>query len=1104
MFRILPVRLLFILLLAFSFNSHAQWPVLNEIMTSNATTLADDDGDFEDWIEVHNSTENTINLLGYGLSDDYGDPYRWIFPDINLESGTYLLIWASGKDRNNPAAPLHTNFSISSDGEEIILTNRSGMRIDEIEPISIPTDISFGRKPDASENLFFFDEPTPGETNTTTGYTGITSSPVFSQTTGFFTEAFDLEITSTQENAQIYYTLDGSVPTPDSQLYTSSISVSSLEGTPNDISLIPTNNNPDPGPPYYEGWQPPAGEVFKVNVVRAIAIKEDHLPGPVTTHSFLVDDLGANRYSLPVFFLNSDRENFFDPDIGIYIPGNNNNMFQRGREWERPMHLELLESDGSHAFAGDMGVRIHGGTTRSRPRKSLRMYARNDYGNSWVNYQLFPEKPIHQYKRFLLRNSGNDWDQAVFRDGFMQYLARDLHVETQYYRPAILFLNGEYWGIHNIRDRYDEDYIFSHFGLEEHEMTILQNNSEYAYGNPDGVQHYNNMRSFINNNNMASESNFEHVQTMMDTKSFIDEQITGIFIMNTDWPGNNVNYFRRFIEYDPQAPAGLDGRWRWHILDTDFGFWLDFFYVPGVEQGAAHNTLAFATEANGPSWPNPPWSTFLLRNLLNNESFKNDFINRFADLMNTTLKSENVVAIIDSIETALQPEMQEHIDRWRRPVDMNEWHENVQRMRTFAQQRPTFLRIYIRDHFDLSGIYKLQLAVNDAQMGKIKINTIKPDVSQGWSGIYFRDIPIQLTAIPEPGYRFSHWSGSESSNEQSWNITFNEDVNLMAHFEPTDDFPGDELNPPAYILSQGPYQFNYWSKNEPAGTFPPHMLFLQSNIGDPQLNDPMTDRYHIPENDYHADDQALIGFPYKLTGRTRINGLGENGISFINTGRDRDLGAAVLALDTRGIEGIIVSWTGGTIIPNARVCAIRMQYKIGPEGQFVDVLDDNGIVVEYMRSDVAEHESHFGPIELPAQADNQEYVQLRWKYYYTGTQLDADHGRRDMLRLDNIEVTSTSLSTGQMHIPSNIPELFQNYPNPASGNTSISFMLPEPMKVIISLYDVMGKKKETIADRFFPAGSHTLPVHIEGFSSGIYFYRLSAGNHQFVKKMVVN
>ena len=1082
-------------------NSHSQ--VLNEIMASNASTIADEDGDYEDWIEIFNPESSTVNLDGYGLSDDYGNPFRWVFPNVNIPAGGYLLIWASGKDRNNPQSELHTNFSISSAGEEVLLTHPSGVRIDEIAPLPIPTDISYGRQPDGSDSWYFFDEPTPGNSNSSQGYMGITTMPEFSHTSGSYNQEFDLEISSTMENVHIYYTLDGSRPTASSNLYTGTITISSLEGTPNDISLIPTNNNPDPGPPYYEGWQPPAGEVFKVNVVRAIAVKENYLSGPVSTHSFLVDELGAERYSLPVFFLNTDRENFFDPEIGIYIPGNHNNMFQRGREWERPMHLELLENNGNQAFAGDMGVRIHGGTTRSRPRKSLRIYSRNDYGDSWINYQLFPEKPIHQYKRFLLRNSGNDWDQAVFRDGFMQYLARDLNVETQYYRPAILFLNGEYWGIHNIRDRYDQHYIFSHYGLQEHEMTVVQNNSVFAYGNADGVQHYNSMRSFINNNNMASQDNFEHVQTLMDTQSFIDEQITGIFIMNTDWPGNNVNYFRRLVDYDPHAPAGMDGRWRWHILDTDFGFWLDFFYVPGVDQGAAHNTLAFATEANGPNWPNPPWSTFLLRNLLNNEGFKNDFINRFADLMNTTFKSDNVVAVLDSIETALEPEMQEHINRWRRPVDINEWHDNVQRMRTFAQQRPSYIRIHIRDHFNLSGIYNLLLSVNDAQMGQIKVNTITPDVSQGWDGIYFRGIPIKLTAIPEPGYRFSHWSGTQNSNDLSWTVTFNGDASLTAHFEASPDFPGDELNPPAYKLANGPYVFSWWDENNPEGSYPPHMLFLQSNMSDPQLHDEMTHRYHVPENEYHNDDQALTGFPYKLTGRTRINGLGENGISFINTGRDRDLGAAVLALDTRGIEGITVSWTGGTIIPNARVYAIRMQYKIGPDGMFSDLFDENGNVIEYMRSDMAGHEFHFGPIELPSQVDNQEYVQLRWKYYYTGTQLDADHGRRDMLRLDNIEVTSTSLNTGYMPVPSNKPELFQNYPNPASGKTFISFMLPEPMKVNISLYNVMGSKKDTIADRFFPAGSHTLPVQTEGYASGIYFYILSAGNHQSVKKMVV-
>jgi hypothetical protein len=980
--------LLFLLLFNVS-NSCAQWPSLNEIMASNATTIADEDGDFEDWIEIFNPESNTINLAGFGLSDDYENPFRWVFPDVNIPAGGFILVWASGKDRNNPQSQLHTNFSISSAGEEVLLTHPSGERVDEIAPVIITTDISYGRQPDGSDSWYYFDEPTPGSSNISQGFEGITPMPVFSHISGSYTDEFELEISSTMENVQIYYTLDGSTPTTGSNQYAGTISISSLVGTPNDISLIPTNNNPDPGPPYYEGWQPPTGEVFKVNVVRAVVVKENHLPGPVATHSFLVDESGQDRYSLPLFFLNTDRENFFDPDIGIYIPGNHNNMFQRGREWERPMHLELLENDGTKAFSGDMGVRIHGGTTRSRPRKSLRIYARNDYGDSWINYQLFPEKPVHQYKRFLLRNSGNDWDQAVFRDGFMQYLARDLNVETQYYRPAILFLNGEYWGIHNIRDRYDQHYIFSHYGLQEHEMTIVQNNSYFAYGNPDGVQHYNSMRSFINNNNMASQGNFEHVQTLMDTQSFIDEQITGIFIMNTDWPGNNVNYFRRLIDYDPQAPPGMDGRWRWHILDTDFGFWLDFFYVPGVDQGAAHNTLAMATEPNGPSWPNPSWSTFLLRNLLNNEGFKNDFINRFADLMNTTFKSENVVAVLDSIETALQPEMQEHIDRWRRPVSMNEWHENLQRMRTFAQQRPTYTRIHIRDHFNLSGIYNLQLAVNDPEMGGININTIAPDVSSGWSGIYFRSIPIKLKAVPEPGYRFSHWSGTQGSNDESWTVSFNGDASLTAHFEPSPDFPGDELNPPAYMLASGPYVFSWWDESNPDGSFPPNILFLQSNMSDPQLHDEMTHRYHIPEDDYHADDQSLIGFPYKLSGRTRINGLGEDGISFINTGRDRDLGAAVLAIDTRGIEGITVSWTGGTVIPNARVYAIRLQYKIGPDGVFADLFDENGNVIEYLRSDVANHEYQFGPVELPSDADNQEYVQLRWKYYFTGTQLDA-------------------------------------------------------------------------------------------------------------------
>lgn len=1086
-----------------SFPLQAQDLVINEVMASNSLSFADGDGDFEDWIEIYNPSDVAVGLSGYGLSDDAEHPFRWVFPSTIIHPRQYMVIWASGKDRRNLQSELHANFSISASGEDILLTHPSGTRTDLVPATVIPTGISMGRKPDGSDNLVFFKTPSPGQSNKTQGYEGVLEEPVFSQKGGFYTEGFGLEVSTTMPGASIYYTLDGSVPGDDAPAYSGPITIESRLGEPNDISLIPTNDNPDPGPPYFEGWMPPAHEVQKASVVRAVVKKENFIDSRVVTQTYFVDALGAARYSLPVFSLNTDRDHLFDPETGIYVPGNYNNMFRRGADWERPVHLAFFEKDGSLAFSADMGVRIHGGTTRSRPRKSLRLYARGEYGDSWLNYALFPEKEIDQYKRFILRNSGNDWDQSVFRDGFMQYLARDLHVETQYYRPAILFINGEYWGIHNIRDRYDQHYIYSHYGLEAHEMVVLQNNAEFAYGNPEGVFHYNSMRSFISNNNMAHEPHMDHVKTLMDTESFIDAQVTNIFIMNTDWPGNNLNYWRRMGDFEEGAAVGMDGRWRWHILDTDFGFGLNFFYVPGVNQGPAHNTLAMAVDPGGPSWPNPPWSTMLLRKLLTNQGFRRDFINRFADLMNTTFREGEVVAVIDSIETALYPEMQEHIHRWRRPLDMNEWQENVQVMRDFALLRPDYVRRHIISQFQLNGTLELELGVNDIVMGRIRLNTILPELDGRWTGIYFQGVPVTLEALPSKGFRFSHWSGANTGNGESLVLTLHGNAALTAHFELDPDFEGDALNPPAYPLQQGPYGFDHWNENEPEGNFPPHMLFLQSAMDDPGLDDEMTHRYHVPESDYHADDAGSVGFVYRLTGRTRINGLGEQGISFINTGRGRDLGAAVLAIDTRGVQDVFVSWTGGTLIPNARVYAIRLQYRIGLEGPFSDLLDGQGSPLEYMRANTEGHQRLFDPVKLPAAANNQAFVQLRWKYYYTGEHLDADHGRRDMLRLDDILVTASGLITGMDEGRPGGTRLEQNAPNPFSERTRITFMLQVPSRVRIDVFDAGGNLRLQMTDRLFPEGSHSLDLDGSRLKPGVYFYRMTTEDFSGIRRFVL-
>jgi hypothetical protein len=762
--------------------------VINEIQASNLETIPDEDGDFEDWIELHNRGNSAVNLAGFALSDDQADSMKWIFPGVILAPDEYLVVFASDKNRLEPSNTLHTNFKISSAGEPVLLTNPEGEIIDQVPPVMHAADLSFGRMPNSSGNFLYLSTPTPGALNLGESFETLLSPLEFSHPDGFYASPFDLSITAAEPGVTIRYTTDGSEPDNTSPVYSGPMTISGRAGEPNTISMIPTNNNPEPGPPYFEGWQPPLGEVFKINVVRARAFHPAAPDGEVYTFTAMVDNNATQKYSLPVFSLITHPDNLFDDETGIYVPGNNENYFQDG--WERPAHIALFNPAGELEFKQNIGIRLNGNTTRSRPRKSLRIVSRAEYGESWINYQLFPDKDVEQFKRFILRNSGNDWDFSVFRDGLFQYLVKDLKVETQYYQPAVLFINGEYWGIHNIRDKYDDHYIFAHYGINENELTIMSDNSVHRWGVWEGTTHYNNLRSFIENNSMANASHYEHVVSQMDTESFIDFQLTHIFAKNTDWPGNNSLYWRYHRdEYAPEE-GYRDGRWRWIILDTDFGFDLPFFYVPGLDEGPAHNTLAFATEPNGPSWPNPPWSTLMLRKLLANDMFKTQFINRYCDLLNTTFSSEHVMSTIDSLSGNIAPEMAEHINRWRRPTSLSEWQENIQGLRDFASQRSAYQMQHLKSEFGLSDPVTLTVDVSNPSHGFVKVNSIDiksstmgiSDNPYPWSGDYFPNINHLLTAVPMPGYEFSHWTGAATGSSETTNISLNGNTEVKAHF----------------------------------------------------------------------------------------------------------------------------------------------------------------------------------------------------------------------------------------------------------------------------------------------------------------------------------
>ncbi len=1099
--------------------------VINEILASNSTGIEDEDGDTVPWIELYNSGEEPVRLSLFGLSDDPERPWRWLLPDTTLQPGAFLLIFASGKDRTTPGRPLHANFRVSRDGEPVSLTDINGNQVDHVPPTPMPVDISFGRFPDGSDNWVFFDRPTPGGPNREDGFDELLAPPVFSHSGGFYTTEFDLSLgsgnvhggTSTiatepaATGTVIRYTLDGSEPDSTSPHFTGPIRIRDRTPEPNIISTIPTSPPDIPLVLGYE-WKEPRGNLFKGTVVRARTFRQGSRPSPTVTHTYFVDHQGTDRYHIPVVSIATDSVHLFDYETGIYIPGKYydlggqegdskkdephlfGNYVQRGMEWERPASFELFENTGERALAQDIGIRVHGGRSRTLPLKSLRLYARSDYGESRFYYPIFPDLPYREYNRLILRNSGQDFfgRSTMFRDGFMQTLVSDLNLDTQAYRPAVVFINGEFWGIMNFRERYDEDYLARTWGVDPDNVDMLTWNMEVRAGDS---LHYSAMLDFIRNNDPVNHDVYEQIQTMMDVDNYLDYLIAQMFVRNVDWPGNNIDYWRLRTEWDPDAPPGHDGRWRWKVVDMDAGFGL-----LNPWRVASFDMMRHMTNDKHEGFSNDPWSTFLIRRMLRNDEFRTEFIRRSADYLNTLFLPDHVIALIDRFEETVDPVIEEHIDRWGQIASKGRWHFNVERMRDFASRRPGYVREHLMAYFGLEGLFRVQVDISAMHKGRVQVNhltidentpgTVGRESPWPWTGTYFKGIPLDLKARPYRGYRFSHWEEYDPETRSvtrihSWReqvrIHSGKDIGLRAVFVPASEAP--DLIPEPHILADGPYHFRNWEPDSEPGSFPDNMAFQYMADPDPGLRSPAV---------------GFTGGVYDLDTRTRINGLGDGGFAFLNTGNlegnpgypGARLGAAVLALDTRGMKNIRVSWSGGTVQPNSRVYHLRLQYRINGEGEYRDVTDAWGDPVEYQRHHQAGHSRWFEDILMPPAAWNKPYVELRWKYYYTGKQVTTESGARSQLRVGDITVAADPML---VHEGEEItePQIRQNYPNPFNNTTNIRIFLPEETQVSVSLFDVSGRLVRRVRDHMrLSAGYHTIRVDAGDLAGGIYVYRV--------------
>lgn len=741
--------------------------LINEFMASNASTIADEDGDFPDWIELYNSGTDTLNLHLWGLSDNINNPFKWSFPDISLPPGSYLLVWASGKDRTTPQ--LHTNFSISASGEPLLLTNPSGFAVSQTQPVELPSDVSYGLN--AQGEWHYYDNPTPGEPNGEDGFPLLLAPPQISRPAGFYTEAFFLKATHPDPEAVVRFTLDGTVPTENSEIFPDSLLIYNRKNDPNDLSAIPTT--PSTVPEWYR-WFPPMDTVFKGTLLRLKAFRPDALSPSAHTATFWVDPDIHSRYDLPMISIAMDPDDLLGPN-GIYTRFN-----MTGPQWERDIHLEFFEADGTPGFATGAGIRVHGGNSRRYALKSFRLYFRSRYGNSAIEYPVFPNQQMNRHERLILRNAGSDWAYTYYRDPFVQQILRDHSpVETQAYRPAVVFVNGEYWGVMNIRERYDDNYIRNHYGYENIDM--LDRTGVVVYGSN---QHYTQLIQFLHNNTLEDSLNYAWVQGQMEVDDFRDYHILQVFSMNTDQPGKNVRFWR---------PQTQEGKWRWMWWDMDDSF------IFGTHNSYDRNGLVFCTGLNSinatsvnpasppPSWaPNGPTQTFPLRALLGSPWFRQSFINRFADLLNTAFQPQNLWALIDEFDLGINDHLYEHYRRWHRPTP-ELYNLHLFRLRNFAQHRHAYMTEHLVDFFELPGTWDLELDVAQGQ-GHFQLNTLLLDPEQDesiqfpWHGTYFSSVPVQIRAVPAHGYQFSHWSGYSQSNDPELTLDPHQHIQLKAHF----------------------------------------------------------------------------------------------------------------------------------------------------------------------------------------------------------------------------------------------------------------------------------------------------------------------------------
>lgn len=796
--------------------------VINEICAKN-TSFAAADGNFYDWIELYNPTESAVNISGYGLSDNDANPYKFTFPDNTVINGGERLVVFCDSKLAGLTGQLVAPMGLSTNGETVVLTDKDGAAVDTVTFGVMEADITYGRVPDGSDEFAFMNMTPDAPNEKKNVITVDVPEPVFSRQSGFYDSSFSLSI-SVPQGTKVYYTLDGSTPTTESSVYSSSISVSDITSSPNVLSAI-TNIAPSS---WNSGVTAPKELVDKALIVNAIAVDNDgNVSDTVTGSYFIGYNSRASYYkNMKVISIVTDKENLFDDEKGIYVLGKTYedwknspeynpmtneweipaNYTQKGAVWEREASMQIFEN-GQLAHSQNVGLRIHGGATRSAPQKSFNVYARSKYGASKFEFDLFSgnvvseakEKVIDKFDSFMLRNGGNDGQYTRFRDKLNQTLVADRDMLTQGMEPCVVFINGEFWGHYEITEKLDEDFIDAHYDVGKSNICIVKN-QQLDEGSEETFAEWEELYQWIKSTDLTNSENYGQLCEKIDIQSFIDYTSAEIYFNNWDWGSNNMAMWKSTKSKNGNEYS--DGKWRFILFDTEYSLNLYSQTPPNA------NSFTQLTQQDS-------FLAQLLSSIMKNEDFRRQFCTTFMDMANENFSDQRVTQLIDELSAQYHDVSVDTHDRFWPSSNNNfgwgggfpggwgigggntaeqNYTSEVSSVRSFYQSRFGSITDHLRSFGSLKGNLANITVKNDSSMGSVKINTITPDFSNGsWSGKYYTDYPVVLSAEPESGYRLEYWetSNGEKISSATAEIKLSADMTVTAVYEKSDLLMGD-------------------------------------------------------------------------------------------------------------------------------------------------------------------------------------------------------------------------------------------------------------------------------------------------------------------------